>query len=107
TNILKANVTYSPYGNVSLPDASISEDPLLMSIFELNNNDSRLLALSQQVYLASEDNYNSTGDYTAFSEGNGYNGVFIDEWVVVPNGDTWVITTSGTSGYLCVDPVFY
>ncbi len=33
TNILNADVTYSPYGNVSLPDASISEDPLLMFCF--------------------------------------------------------------------------
>ena len=107
TNILKANVTYSPYGNVSLPDASISGDPLLMSIFELNNNDSRLMALSQEVYLASEAYYNATGNFAAFSEGNGYNGTFIDEWVVVPNGDTWVITTPGVSGYLSVDPVIY
>ncbi len=67
----------------------------------------KLMTLSQQVYLASEDYYNSTGNYTAFSEGNGYNGTFIDEWVVVPNGNTWVITTAGVSGYLSVDPVIY
>ena len=65
------------------------------------------MALSQQVYLASEAYYNATGNFAAFSEGNGYNGTFIDEWVVVPNGDTWVITTLGVSGYLSVDPVIY
>jgi hypothetical protein len=95
------------YGNVSLPEASISGDPLLCSIFELNNNDSRLLVLSKQVYLASEAYYNATGQYAAFSEGNGYKGVFIDEWVVLPNGATWVITAAGSSSYLSIDPVIY
>ena len=52
-NIFSAgNVT--TYGNVSLPKASISGDPLLCSVFELNNNNSQLMALSRQVYLANE-----------------------------------------------------
>ena len=33
------------YGNVSLPEGSISCDPLLCSVFELNNNNSQLMAL--------------------------------------------------------------
>ena len=68
-NIFSAgNVT--TYGNVSLPEASIICDPLLCSVFELNNNSSQLMALSKQVYLASEAYYDATGDYAAFSEGN-------------------------------------
>ena len=69
-NIFSANVTYSPYGNVSLPEASITGDPLFCSVFELNNNSSRLMTLSRQVYLASEAYYNATRQYAAFSEGN-------------------------------------
>ena len=98
-NIFSAgNVT--TYGNVSLPEAPITGDPLLCSVFELNNNSSQLMALSRQVYLASEAYYDATGDYAAFSEGNGPNGIYIYEWVVAPNGDTWVITGSGSSAYL-------
>ncbi len=106
-NILSANVTYSPYGNVSLPEASIGEDPLLFSVFELNNNSSQLMALSRQVYLASEAYYNATGDFAAFSEGNSPSNGYIWEWVVLPNGDTWKITGSGSSAYLNIDPVIY
>jgi hypothetical protein len=106
-NIFSANVTYSPYGNVSLPEASILGDPLLCSVFELNNNSSQLMALSRQVYLASEAYYTATRQYAAFSEGNSpYNG-YIWEWVVLPNGDTWKITGSGSSAYLNINPIIY
>ena len=104
-NIFSANVTYSPYGNVSLPEASICCDPLLCSVFELNNNSSQLMALSRQVYLASEAYYNATGQYSAFSEGNSPYG-YIYEWVVMPNGDTWNITSAGGS-YLDINPIIY
>ncbi len=107
-NIFSANVTYSPYGNVSLPEAAISGDPLLCSVFELNNNSSQLMALSRQVYLASEAYYNATGQYAAFSEGNGpINDSYIWEWVVLPNGDTWKITGSENSSYLDINPIIY
>ena len=76
-----------------MPDASISGDPLLCLFLSLTII-VLVMALSQEVYLASEAYYNATGNFAAFSEGNGYNG-FIDEWVVVPNGNTWVITTAG------------
>jgi uncharacterized protein DUF3131 len=109
-NIFSAgNVT--TYGNVWLPEASICCDPLLSSVFELNNNSSQLMALSRQVYLASAAYYNATGDYAAFSEGNspssdGKSNNYIWEWVVLPNGDTWKITGSGTA-YLNIKPVIY
>jgi hypothetical protein len=105
-NIFSANVTYSPYGNVSLPEAAISGDPLLCSVFELNNNSSQLMALSRQVYLASEAYYNATGHYAAFSEGNSPSNGYIYEWVVMTNGDTWKITSTNGS-YLKINPVIY
>ena len=94
-------VTVTTYGNVSLPKGQISCDPLLCSVFELNNNNSQLMGLMNQVYLAHEAYYNATGQYAAFSEGNGFNiPITLDEWVVLPNGDTWKITAAGSSTYL-------
>ena len=109
-NILSAgNVT--TYGDVSLPKASICCDPLLLSVFELNNNSSRLMALSKQVYLASEAYYDSTGKYAAFSEGNSpkiEDGIsYIWEWVVLPNGDTWKTTGANARVYLNIKPAIY
>ena len=106
-NILSAgNVT--TYGNVSLPKGQISCVPLLSSIFELNNNNSQLMGLMNQVYLASKAYYNVTGQYAAFGEGNGFNTTYyLDEWVVLPNGDTWKITADGSNTYLNMTPSNY
>ena len=93
TNINNAG-TVQTFG-VTLPNATISCEPLLCSVFELNNN-SKLNALAKQVYLAHEAKYNATGQYVAFSEGNTPNG-FIYEWVVLPTGETWKITDSVTN----------
>jgi hypothetical protein len=93
------------YGNVSLPKAAISGDPLLCSAFELNST--RLMALARQVYLAHEAFYNATGEYVAFSEGNSVSNGYIYEWVVTPNGDTWNITAAMTGAYLDINPVIY
>ena len=92
--------------NVSLPNAPISCDPLLCSVFELNNNDSRLLDLARQVYLAHQDFYNATGNYAAFGEGNSPSNGYIWEWVATGNGDTWKIT-SGSNSYVNMDPVVF
>ena len=105
-NIFSASVTYSPYGNVSLPAATITGDPLLFSVFELNNNSPQLMALSKQVYLASEAYYDATRQYVAFGEGNSPLNGYVYEWVVLPNGDTWQITGSGGT-YLKMDPVIF
>ena len=103
-NIFAAgNVT--TYGDVSLPEAFITGDPLLCSVFELNNNSPQLLALSRQVYLANAAYYNAMGAYAAFSEGNSPYG-YIWEWVVLPNGDTWKIT-SHNGDYLDEEPIIY
>jgi hypothetical protein len=102
------NATVS-YTNISLPETAISCEPLLASVFELNNTDSRLTALARQVYLAHEEYYDTTGQYIAFSEGNGPND-FNYEWIILPNGDSWKITAAGDaslSHYLNMDPVIY
>jgi hypothetical protein len=104
-NIFSAgNIT--SYG-VSLPKAGILGDPLFCSIFELNNNDSRLIALARQVYLSHEAYSNATSAYVAFSEGNSYNGYYIYEWVVTPDGETWKVMVAGASGYSDINPVIY
>jgi hypothetical protein len=67
-----------------LPKASILGDPLLFSVFELNNNNPQLMAITKQFYLAHEAYYNATEDasgqdqYRAFSEG----GTLLDHWLM-------------------------
>ena len=106
-NIVNAS-TVETYG-VALPEAKVTSEPLLLSIFNFQQPDARLLNLSRQVYLAEEARYNATGKYTAFSEGNivGVNGVtYVWEWVVLPDGSTWVIEKDQTS-VISVTPVVY
>ncbi|MCW4000870.1 MAG: DUF3131 domain-containing protein [Candidatus Bathyarchaeota archaeon] len=97
------------YGGVSLPSAKISCDPLLLSIFNLNPTDKRILALSEQVYLAQETRYNITGKFTAFSEGFCSIG-FVWEWVVLPGGRMWIIQTGDCNDVdtdVSVTPIVY
>ncbi len=106
-NIVNAP-TVETYG-VALPEAKITSEPLLLSIFNFQQPDSRLLNLSKQVYLAEEARYDATGKYTAFSEGNivGESGeTYIWEWVVLPDGSTWTIEKDQTS-VISVTPVVY
>jgi hypothetical protein len=103
-NNVQKTGTVTTYG-VSLPNATISCEPLLCSVFELNN-DPKLIALAKQVYLAHEGRYNATGKYVAFSEGNTLS-TFIYEWVVLPNGDTWKIMNAGESTYANIEPIIY
>jgi hypothetical protein len=81
------------YQGVSLPSAKINCEPLLMSIFNLKSPDPNVVALSKQTYLAQEARYNQTGKYTAFTEGFSNFG-FVYEWVVLPDGRTWMVQTS-------------
>jgi hypothetical protein len=93
--------------NVTLPVAPISCDPLYCSVFELNSNNSQLMALAKQVYLAHEAYYNVNGSYVAFSEGNSFSySNYLWEWVVTSGGNTWEITTSGSAPY-SGNPVIY
>jgi hypothetical protein len=107
-NQIMTNIVNSPKittYNVTLPDAPITCEPLLLSIFELNNNGARLMGLMNQVYLAHEAYYNATHTYVAFSEGNGEDN-YVYEWVVSANGTAWTITTLGGGPYLG-NPIIY
>jgi hypothetical protein len=102
-NIFSAgNITTN---GVSLPLAAITGDPLLCSVFELNNNDPKLMALANQVYLAHEAYYNATGQYRAFSEGPSLSGDWQYEWVVLPDKGTWVIMDGGSQAN--ISPLIY
>jgi hypothetical protein len=95
--------TYS----VSLPDTAITCEPLLCSIFELNNNSAQLNGLMKQVYLAHEAYYDATGHYAAFSEGNSFTSQYIYEWVIAPDGGTWKITNAQQNTYYNINPIIY
>ncbi len=87
------NIMSTPRVNmlgVELPSAKISCEPLLLSTFNIEQTDPRILDLSRQVYLAHETWYSTTGMYRAFSEGLTMD-MFAYEWVVLPNGRTWVV----------------
>jgi len=104
-NILNSqNIT--TYG-VSLPTASICNEPLLSAVFELDNSDSpRLMDLMTQVYLACEAYYNSTGRFMAPSEGSN-GGAWLYEWVVAPNGEPWIITNASGTVYYTTPSIVY
>jgi len=93
SNILDSkNVT--TFG-VSLPEAIIGNEPLIRSVFELNNTDSnKLMALMTQVYLADEAYYNATYTFLAPSEGQTPQYGWLYSWVVGPNGQPWEVTGS-------------
>ncbi len=106
-NIVNAP-TVSTYG-VTLPKAKISSEPLLLAVLDFQQPDVALLKLSSQVYLAEEARYNVTGKYTAFSEGNivAANDVsYVWEWVVLPDGRTWVVMKDETSA-VSATPIVY
>ncbi len=88
TSVEKVDV----YG-VSLPKATLTCEPLLLSIFSFES-DPLLTQLVRDVYLAHEGRYNATGKYTAMSEGN--TGLlqpphYIYESPVTSDGNTWVL----------------
>jgi len=98
--------TVTTYG-VSLPNTPLTCEPLLCSIFELNRTNSKLADLMEQVYLAHEAYYNTTGQYVAFSEGNSMTSQFIYEWVVAPDSSTWKITNDAKTIYYNINPIIY
>jgi hypothetical protein len=109
THVLAGNKTVmntDGNGNVTLPASKISCEPLLSSIFNLPQVDSRLVNLTYQVYLAHEEYCNITGTYRAFSEGNSLSSVFAYEWVILPNGQTWAIMNENDEPY-DINPIVY
>ena len=103
-NILSSG-SVSTYG-VSLPNAPILGDPLLSSVFDLNNNSSQLMTITRQFYLAHEAYYNATGQYRAFGEGGTLSDHWAYEWVVLPENRTWVILDENHSAYN-ISPIIY
>ena len=97
-NIFSTGNTTTAEG-VWLPKAYISGDPLLGSLFELNNTDPRIETLVKQFYLAHEGYYNARanstgGRYRAFSEGPTPRNGWVWSWIVLPDGRTWVSVNS-------------
>ena len=91
-NTIVSQPRVSAYG-VQLPIAHICCEPLLLTFFEANPQDSKYTWLLSQVNLAQEARYEATGNFTAFSEGNtGLNGPsYVYELVVDSNGRTFEV----------------
>ena len=65
-NNISKSPTMTTYGNVSLPKVPLACEPLLCSIFELNNTNSELMTFANQVYLAHEAYYNADWSIRSF-----------------------------------------
>jgi hypothetical protein len=103
SNILSSGTTTT--NNVTLPISAILGDPLLCSVFELNNS-SQLMTIMRQVYLAHEAYFNATGVYRAFSEGASTSDHWAYEWVVMPDNRTWVILDEKAQPFN-ISPIIY
>ncbi len=79
------------YG-VTLPITEFTSEPLLLAAFTLPS-DPDIDSLIYKCYLAQENRYLATGNFTAFSEGNtGLDSPsYVYEWIVQPDGQTWTI----------------
>ncbi len=93
--------------NITLPDTAITCEPLLLSIFELNNPNPGLMNLMKNVYDAQEAYYEATGSYAAFSEGSSSGNGYVYEWIVSPNGSTWQITNATKFYFDGMSPVIF
>ncbi len=103
-NTILSNIVNSPsvplnqtYG-VTLPQAGIILEPMLLSIFDLPQPAPSMLNLTGQVSMACAARYSATRKYTAFTEGNtggvevGSTGSeYVYEYIVESNGQTWVV----------------
>ncbi len=103
-NILSAPTV--TYGNVTVHQGKISCEPLLYGLFYLPPNP-KLTTILNEVYAAHVARYQITGQYVGFSEGTDRHGTFVYEWVVLPNGDMWKITTLGSDTYVDMVPIIY
>ena len=79
--------------DIDLPKMHLTMEPIIHLYFE-TEYDPMIEHLLFNTYLAHYNRYNRIGELLAFSEGN--TGLddpsYVYEWMVVPNGDTWVIT---------------
>lgn len=92
-NTIVSQLNVTTY-DVELPSAHICCEPLLLTFFEINPQDSRYTWLLSQVNIAQEARYEATGNYTAFSEGNTGldNPSYVYEFVADSDGSTWVVS---------------
>ncbi len=93
--------------NVTLPDTPITCEPILMSIFELNNNNSALLNLMKGAYQAQKAYYDLTGNYAALSEGSSIYAGYVYEWVVAPDGKPFEVTNASEFWLNGMDPIIF
>lgn len=100
-NEIMANIISAPTittFNVTLPDAPIICEPLVLAMFQLRpSDDSALAGLMKQVYLANEASFNATGKWAATSEGSSPDYGYVYEWTVGPDGAAWEITGSSSN----------
>lgn len=98
--------TITTYG-ITLPDAPIDCEPLLLAVFELQSNNTKLSNLMRQTYLAQEAYFNVTGEYYTSCEGTSpYNG-YVYQWVVGPNGSAWETTNTSMGDIDMGNPVIF
>jgi hypothetical protein len=105
------NILSSEYidvgGNVRLPKARISCEPLLCAFFEIKNNDPRLKTLLDMTYSAHETYYNENKKFRAFGEGPGSaSSDWQWEWIVLPDGRTWIALNSAQEP-ITLPPMIY
>jgi hypothetical protein len=88
--------------NVTLPITEFTSEPLLLAAFTLPPEPD-MTSLIYKAYLAQENRYHATGNFTAFSEGNTGLGSpsYVYEWIVQPDGQTWKI------GPQAITPIAY
>jgi hypothetical protein len=105
---LAAQPKLNGYG-VELPQGKVCNEPILLTVFDVGSQDSNFTWLESQVYLAQKARYDSTGHFTAFSEGNtglsdpGY----VYEFVAHPDGSTFKVVPQITPiAYLKVAVAF-
>jgi hypothetical protein len=96
-NTIVSQAKVTAYG-VELPTAHISNEPLLLTFFEINPQDPKFTWLLTQVNLAQEARYRATGYYTAFSEGNTglSDPTYAYEFVVDYDGSTFKVEPATT-----------
>jgi hypothetical protein len=104
TNIINSGNVTTPDG-AQVPKAGILGDPLYCSVFEVGNT-SKLMTIAYQVYHAHEAYYGATGQYRAFSEGASLSDHWTYEWVVMPDGRTWVVLDEKGNSF-GINPIIY
>ena len=104
TNIINSGNVTTPQG-AQVPKAGILGDPLYCSVFDVGNT-SKLMTIAYQAYHAHEAYYGATGQYRAFSEGASLSDHWTYEWVVMPDGRTWVVLDEKGNPF-GINPIIY